>query len=297
MPLPVVRRARALAAAARPRGRPAVARRRRPRGARAPLRRAARRRLDPAPRRRRPLAAALRRAARRGRRRPRRADPGAPGAARARPRPGRGLPRRRGRDRDRVPPRPRAARARLRRSTTSPRTRRPRPSLELGEIELRGRIDRIDLAPDGRSAIVRDYKTGKAVASADKFSDTGTLQIQLYMLVARRVLGLDPVAGLYQPLGAPAPKDRRPRGVADRDDARLAGLDLVRTDRSRPRSSRRCSRAPRSPRSAPRPDARRRHRPRPAQRRVPALLHLPADLPARARARRGRRRAPGRDES
>ncbi len=109
-----------------------------------------------------------------------------------------------------------------------------RPSLELGEIELRGRIDRIDLAPDGRSAIVRDYKTGKAVASADKFSDLGTLQIQLYMLVARRVLGLEPVAGLYQPLGAPAPKDRRARGVADRDDERLAGLGLVGTDRKPP---------------------------------------------------------------
>ncbi len=107
----------------------------------------------------------------------------------------------------------------------------PHPALELGGIELRGRIDRIDVAADGSSAIVRDYKTGKSVASADKFVERGTLQIQLYMLVARRVLGLDPVAGLYQPLGAPAPRDRRARGIAAADDPRLAGLDLVRSDR------------------------------------------------------------------
>lgn len=106
-----------------------------------------------------------------------------------------------------------------------------RPALKLGDVELRGRIDRIDLAADGRSAIVRDYKTGKSVASADKFSERGTLQIQLYMLVARRVLGLDPVAGLYQPLGAVKPDQRKPRGIADADDERLKPLKLVGTDR------------------------------------------------------------------
>ena len=106
----------------------------------------------------------------------------------------------------------------------------PRAALELGELELRGRIDRIDLAADGRSAVVRDYKTGKSVAGANKFDDRGTLQIQLYMLVARRVLGLDPVAGLYHPLGAAAPDKRKPRGIAVANDPRLEPLGLVRTD-------------------------------------------------------------------
>jgi ATP-dependent helicase/DNAse subunit B len=105
-----------------------------------------------------------------------------------------------------------------------------RAALALGDVELRGRIDRIDLAADGRSAIVYDYKTGKAVASADKFTERGTLQIQLYMLVARRVLGLDPVGGLYHPLGASKPSDRKPRGLVMTDE-RLDPLDLVRTDR------------------------------------------------------------------
>ena len=105
----------------------------------------------------------------------------------------------------------------------------PREPLALGEISLRGRIDRIDLTPDGHGAVVRDYKTGKRVSPAAKFADEGTLQIQLYMLVAERVLGLDAIAGLYQPLGAA--KDRRPRGIALCDDDRLDGLDIVNRDR------------------------------------------------------------------
>jgi ATP-dependent helicase/DNAse subunit B len=104
-------------------------------------------------------------------------------------------------------------------------------ALRVGDVFLRGRIDRIDVARDGRSAIVRDYKTGKSVTPAGKFADEGTLQIQLYMRVARDQLGLDPVAGLYHPLGATRESDRRPRGLLDRDDERLAPLPAVRTDR------------------------------------------------------------------
>jgi len=103
--------------------------------------------------------------------------------------------------------------------------------LRLGEVTLRGRIDRIDVAADGRSAIVRDYKTGKNVPRAGEFESKGTLQIQLYMRVAEQVLGLDPVAGLYHPLGAADPGDRKPRGIARREDERLSGFQLVRTDR------------------------------------------------------------------
>lgn len=106
-----------------------------------------------------------------------------------------------------------------------------RAALELGEVRLRGRIDRIDVAADGASAIVRDYKTGKTVSRAKRFADEGTLQIQLYMRVAERVLELDPVAGLYQPLGAVGLTARKPRGIALRDDDRLDGLEVVRSDR------------------------------------------------------------------
>ncbi len=107
------------------------------------------------------------------------------------------------------------------------------PALALGdgEVFLRGRIDRIDRGSDGRSAIVRDYKTGKSVASADKFTDKGTLQIQLYMRAVREVLGLEPVGGLYQPLGATRPDDRRPRGIVRAEDERTKELGIVRSDR------------------------------------------------------------------
>jgi ATP-dependent helicase/DNAse subunit B len=103
-------------------------------------------------------------------------------------------------------------------------------ALRLGAVALRGRIDRIDV-DDGGRAIVRDYKTGKSVSRAEAFVDEGTLQIQLYMRVAERVLGLEPVAGLYHPLGAVGPDKRRPRGLVAHEDERLKGLGIVGRDR------------------------------------------------------------------
>jgi ATP-dependent helicase/nuclease subunit B len=101
------------------------------------------------------------------------------------------------------------------------------PGLELGEITLRGRIDRVDVAPDG-SALVRDYKTGRSVVDAAKFEETGSLQIQLYMRAVERLMELEVIGGLYQPLGAAKPRDRRPRGLVMKGDDRLRGLELVR---------------------------------------------------------------------
>jgi ATP-dependent helicase/DNAse subunit B len=103
-------------------------------------------------------------------------------------------------------------------------------ALALGDVTLRGRIDRIDVDAGGR-ALVRDYKTGKSVAAADKFAERGTLQIQLYMRVAQRILGLEPVAGLYHPLGAVSPADRKPRGLVSREHEELKSLGIVGTDR------------------------------------------------------------------
>jgi hypothetical protein len=51
------------------------------------------------------------------------------------------------------------------------------------------------------------------------------------MLVAHDVLGLDVIGGLYQPLGAAKPSERKPRGVVMKGDERLDGLNLVRSDR------------------------------------------------------------------
>ena len=279
-----------------PERRPAVARRRRPRRARAPLREPPGDDSIPRPatsaagsdrfgelldesRGQRPGAALNRRAAR---------------CARARPDPGRGLPRRRGRRarREFRPARTCSSSASGARPRARGRRADPRPALELGDFELRGRIDRIDLAADGRSAIVRDYKTGKNVASADKFGERGH--------------AADPALHAGRPARARARPGRRPLPAARRD--RPERPPAARGRRRRRRAPRRAStssardrkprrgargaarRAPRRSRSRRRPRMRAgRDRPRPAQRRVPEVLHLPADLPPRARARRRRR--------
>jgi len=100
-----------------------------------------------------------------------------------------------------------------------------RAPLELGDgVRLRGRIDRIDVGGDGQ-AIVYDYKGRIAIESA-KWREKRKFQVALYLLVARDVLGLDAVGGLYQPLGG---KDQRPRGLLIEDAE--PGLASVATDR------------------------------------------------------------------
>ena len=101
------------------------------------------------------------------------------------------------------------------------------PAWELGDgVLLRGRIDRVDFAPDG-AAVVYDYKSGRVGAqhSGAKWSLTGRLQVPLYMRVVEDLLGRPVHAGLYQPLRG----DLRARGAIVAD----AGLQLssVSTDR------------------------------------------------------------------
>jgi ATP-dependent helicase/DNAse subunit B len=80
-------------------------------------------------------------------------------------------------------------------------------------VFLRGVVDRVDVDPDGsRGAIVRDYKSGGARPQQQgaRWRTDRQLQVALYMLAVRELLGLEPVAGFYQPLGG---GDLRPRGV------------------------------------------------------------------------------------
>jgi len=91
------------------------------------------------------------------------------------------------------------------------------PALELdGALRLRGVIDRVDLDPAGR-ALVRDYKSGRAASSwpVARWAADDQLQVALYMLAIRELLGREPAGGVYQPLRDP---DLRARGVI-RDDA------------------------------------------------------------------------------
>jgi RecB family exonuclease len=89
------------------------------------------------------------------------------------------------------------------------------PPLELeadGErLLLRGMIDRVDVDPAGR-AVVRDYKSGAARQEHQgaRWSTDRRLQVALYMLVVRELLGREPVGGFYQPLRG---DDLRARGI------------------------------------------------------------------------------------
>jgi ATP-dependent helicase/DNAse subunit B len=77
-----------------------------------------------------------------------------------------------------------------------------------GGMGVTGRVDRIDVGPDGR-AIVRDYK-GRNVAAGARWAQDRRLQVALYALAARELLQLEPAGALYQPVGA---KDVRARGI------------------------------------------------------------------------------------
>ncbi|MGN6372565.1 MAG: PD-(D/E)XK nuclease family protein [Solirubrobacteraceae bacterium] len=102
-------------------------------------------------------------------------------------------------------------------------------SLELGEgVTVRGRIDRIDLTPQG-DAVVYDYKARSATPSA-KWLSEGALQVALYMHATEQLLDRTVVGGLYQPLSG---KELRPRGVLDSDsEIEMAGYRTDRCERS-----------------------------------------------------------------
>ncbi len=81
--------------------------------------------------------------------------------------------------------------------------------LDLGTFRLSGKIDRIDLDPFAARGIVWDYKSGKKAHSAAEIERELRLQIPLYMLVLRDLVGVEPLGGLYRPLSG----DRKARGL------------------------------------------------------------------------------------
>jgi ATP-dependent helicase/DNAse subunit B len=91
--------------------------------------------------------------------------------------------------------------------------------LDLGTFRLSGKIDRIDLDPFAARGIVWDYKSGAKAHSAAEIERELRLQIPLYMLVLRDLVGVEPLGGLYRPLAG----DRKARGLL-RSSARDDGL-------------------------------------------------------------------------
>ena len=89
------------------------------------------------------------------------------------------------------------------------------PPLELGggeqRVLFRGAIDRVDADGSGR-AVIRDYKSGGARTEhpVARWPADRQLQVALYLIVVRELLGLQPAGGFYQPLRG---EDLRARGM------------------------------------------------------------------------------------
>lgn len=98
------------------------------------------------------------------------------------------------------------------------------------ELRLRGVIDRVDLDGAGR-ALVRDYKSGRAGRGwpVARWRAEDQLQVALYMVAVRELLGREPVGGVYQPLRG---EDLRARGLL-REDADAGELAFDTDRRSR----------------------------------------------------------------
>ena len=80
--------------------------------------------------------------------------------------------------------------------------------LELEGFTVSGKIDRVDVDLFSASAVVQDYKSGEAF-SASKIASERRLQMPLYVLALRDLLGLEPLGGLYRSLSG----EREARGM------------------------------------------------------------------------------------
>ena len=102
-----------------------------------------------------------------------------------------------------------------------------RPALRLGDLLVHGMIDRVDVTPDGRLALVYDYKTSSKVPAGAKLAEEGKLQLQLYARAIRDQWEIEPLGGLYYQLGGS--RNPRPRGFVAAGHS-AEGLDLTKTD-------------------------------------------------------------------
>jgi ATP-dependent helicase/DNAse subunit B len=73
--------------------------------------------------------------------------------------------------------------------------------LPLGDgLWLSGKIDRIDVDPFSARGIVQDYKSGAGAHSARAIDRELRLQIPLYVLALRDLVGVEPIGGVYRAL-------------------------------------------------------------------------------------------------
>ena len=87
-----------------------------------------------------------------------------------------------------------------------------RGPLMIGTGGVHGQIDRVDIGPRGE-ALIQDYKSGTKVEGGKRMLERGKLQLQLYLLAARELWGLELAGGVYRALGARSEDERRPKGL------------------------------------------------------------------------------------
>jgi ATP-dependent helicase/nuclease subunit B len=105
------------------------------------------------------------------------------------------------------------------------------PGLDFGGFTVSGKIDRIDVDPFSARGIVQDYKSGKTSHSAAQIESEGRLQIPLYLLALRDLVGIEPLGGLYRALaGSREARGLVVAGAADREVPGLKRADYLSED-------------------------------------------------------------------
>jgi ATP-dependent helicase/nuclease subunit B len=102
--------------------------------------------------------------------------------------------------------------------------------LDLGGFFLSGKIDRIDVDPFSARGIVQDYKSGKKAHSAAQIESELRLQIPLYMLVLRDLVGIEPLGGLYRALAGERPARGLLSAAAKEDIPGISPRDYLAED-------------------------------------------------------------------
>ena len=101
------------------------------------------------------------------------------------------------------------------------------------EINLNGRVDRIDLSGDGKYFLIIDYKTGKATLSLQKIFSGLSLQLAIYLGAAKNLSEVgerDPGAMLYCLIKMSNKSGRTDSDAAQEADKELKMPGLIRVD-------------------------------------------------------------------
>lgn len=103
--------------------------------------------------------------------------------------------------------------------------------LRIEDFHVAGKIDRIDTDPlFSARGLVQDYKSGRAF-TAREIADESRLQIPLYMLATRELLGIEPMGGLYRSIGpAGATRGMLDAGQGDALPGGVVRNDLLDSD-------------------------------------------------------------------